>query len=106
MSKQPESRLQARIQKALRSEVGGYWVKIWGGPFQVAGTPDLIGSVYGFFFAFEVKTATGKASPLQLHTLELIRDAGACAEIVRSPDEAVQHVKDWLDKHAAGWNYT
>ena len=96
MTKQPESRLQSRIQKRLKEEVGGYWVKIWGGPFQVAGTPDLLGCVDGCFFAFEVKTKTGRPSQLQLHTLDLIRQQGGCAEIVTSPEEAIEHVTNWL----------
>ena len=96
MAKQPESRLQARIQNILRKQVGGYWVKIWGGPFQKAGVPDLLGCVDGCFFAFEVKTETGKATPLQLHTLDLIEQAGGCAHIVRSPEEAVNYVTSRL----------
>ena len=97
MAQQPESRLQARIQRALNKEVGGFWFKIWAGPFQRAGLPDIIGCTEGCFFGFEVKTQTGKPTKLQLHTLQLIRDAGGCAEIVRTPQQAVDYVTDWLD---------
>ena len=97
MAQQPESRLQTRIIRDLKNEVGGFWVKIWAGPFQKAGLPDILGCVDGYFFAFEVKTKTGKATELQLHTLQLITNAGGCARVVRSPEEAINHVVSWIN---------
>lgn len=96
MTVQPESRLQARIQKRLKNDVGGFWVKIWGGPFQQAGLPDLFGCVDGYFFGLEVKTPKGKPTALQLHMIEKIKQAGGGAAIVRSPDEAVEYVERFL----------
>lgn len=99
MSTKPESRLQRRIQQALRRDVGGFWFKVWGGPFQAAGLPDLIGCVEGLFFGFEVKTKTGKPSAIQLETLRAIRqDGGAVAKIITEPEEAVEYVKRALQK--------
>lgn len=94
MSTQPETRLQQRIQKRLKKEVGGWWFKVHGGPFQAAGIPDLIGCVEGLFFGFEVKTATGAPSEIQIFTLRAIRQkGGAVAKIVRTPEAAVAHVR-------------
>src|SRR6185436_10466167 len=94
MAKKAESRLQQRIQKALRKEVGGKWFKVHGSAFQEAGQPDIIGTVDGLFFGFEVKLPfTGKPSAIQLQTLADYRDAGAVACIVETPSQAVALVK-------------
>lgn len=99
MSTQPESRLQRRIKKALLKAVGGWWVKIHGGPFQQAGIPDLIGCVEGLFFALEVKTPTGDTSEIQRFTLKAIRkEGGAIAKVVITPEAAVECVEDALRK--------
>lgn len=93
MGKQPESRLQMRIRKALIDKVGGWWFKVAGGPFQAAGIPDIIGCTGGLFVALEVKTATGRPSPIQVETIRRIReDGGGAAAIVRSPEEALEFV--------------
>lgn len=94
MSKKAESRLQQRIQKSLRKEVGGKWFKVHGSAFQEAGQPDIIGTVDGLFFGFEIKLPiTGKPSELQLETLSEYRDEGAIACIVETPSQAVALVK-------------
>lgn len=94
MAKKPESRLQKKIQDRLRSEVGGWWFKVWGGPFTPAGIPDLIGCVEGLFFAFEVKrpVKSSKPSEAQIETIDRIVEAGGRAQIVRSPEEAINAV--------------
>ncbi|NLX82905.1 MAG: VRR-NUC domain-containing protein [Clostridiales bacterium] len=61
--------------------------KTHGGMYGTAGIPDIIACVEGRFFAFEVKTATGKATPLQKATLQKILASSGTAEIVRSVDE-------------------
>ena len=61
--------------------------KTHGGMYGTAGIPDIIACAKGRFFAFEVKTATGKATPLQKATLQKILASGGTAEIVRSVDE-------------------
>lgn len=94
MAKKAESRLQQKIKKDLRSEVGGKWFKVHGSGFQEAGQPDIIGSVEGFFFGFEVKVpCDGKPSELQLQTLEDWRNEGAVACIVESSSQAIALVK-------------
>lgn len=105
MAKQRETKLQVRIRKVLRKEVGGWWFKVWGGPFQQTGIPDIIGCVEGSFFAFEVKVPKGKsnkkgkASEIQLSTVEDIqKDGGGVALVIFSPDEAVHAVSKRLEK--------
>lgn len=61
--------------------------KTHGGMYGTAGIPDIIACVRGRFIAFEVKTATGKATSLQKATLQKILASGGTAEIVRSVDE-------------------
>ncbi len=97
--RQPEARLQRRIREALEKQVGGWWFKVHGGPFQQAGIPDLVGCVDGYFFAFEVKTDKGKPSPIQLHTIARIRTrGGACAHVVTTPQEAIDFVCQHLEQ--------
>lgn len=104
MSKQPESRLQKSIQDHLRKSVGGWWFKVWGGPFTPAGIPDLIGCVDGMFFALEVKLPKKSSKPLAIQ-LETIRDivmkGGGVATIVRSKEEAEAVVIEALARAAS-----
>ena len=94
MAKKPETRLQQRIQKKLKAEVGGKWFKVHGSAFQEAGQPDLIGCVDGRFFGFEVKIpGKGKVSAIQAETLKEWRREGGIACVVESPEEAVTLVK-------------
>lgn len=94
MVKKAESLRQAKIKKDLKSTVGGKWTKIHGGPFQEAGLPDLIGTVEGLFFGFEVKEPLeGAPSELQLETLAEYREAGAIACIVETSSQAIALVK-------------
>lgn len=61
--------------------------KTHGGMYGTAGIPDIIACVDGRFFAFEVKTTTGKATPLQETTIRKILASGGTAVVVRSVDE-------------------
>ena len=55
------------------------------------GSSDLIGILRpsGRFFAFEVKTATGKASREQDMFIDLVRTMGGIALVVRSAEDAM-----------------
>jgi hypothetical protein len=94
MAKKRESRRQLRIRRRLEKDVGGYWFKVWGGPFQKAGIPDLIGCVQGLFFGFEIKEPDGSSSELQEDERVEINEAGGCAAVVVEPDHAVKLVRD------------
>lgn len=100
MAKQPESRLQQAIQKAIRKKYPDVFMfKHWGGPFSPAGIPDLIICLRGHFVAFEVKLPKDQSKPsrIQLETIDDIRRAGGCARIVRSIDEALAWLEGVLD---------
>lgn len=98
MAKQGESRVQQRIRKQLKKEVGGWWVKIWGGPFQQSGIPDLIGCVEGMFFAFEVKRPEGKTSAIQISTMEdIIELGGGVTFVVTNAHEAIAAVMERME---------
>lgn len=99
MAKKPESRLQRRIRDRLEKEVGGWWFKVWGGPFQAAGIPDLLGCVDGIFFAFEVKMPGETPSELQkLVMRDMKRKGGAVVAVVETPEEALEIVREHLRK--------
>lgn len=100
MSKKRESRLQRRIRKKLEEDVGGWWFKVHGGPFQEPGIPDLVGCVQGLLFGFEVKRPDDNkgASDIQWETIGDIRKAGGCSMIITSPASAVRAVKKHLEK--------
>lgn len=97
MAKQPETRLQQAIQKAIRKKYPDVFLfKHWGGPFSPAGIPDLIICLCGHFIAFEVKLPhdRSKTSKIQDETLLDIRKAGGCACVVRSVEEALAQIEE------------
>lgn len=75
------------ILKYLRTVPNCFAWKEHGGMYGTAGIPDIIACVDGRFYAFEVKTATGKPTVLQEATIQKIRNAKGQAFIVRSVDE-------------------
>lgn len=82
---------------ALRSR-GGFWFKTHGGPFQLAGLPDILGCYRGRFIAFEVKRdATGKPTPLQAYYLKKIRAAGGVATLIFTTEQALARL-DRIDE--------
>ncbi len=97
MTKKPESRLQLRIRHELEHQVGGFWFKTHGGPYQDSGLPDLIGCRGGLFFGFEVKTPDGEPTKLQLETIKKIQmNGGGIAQVIVSPEEAILVVRQAL----------
>lgn len=93
MAKQKEGKLSANICKTLRKKVGGWWQKIWQGPFSSAGIPDILGCVDGQFYAFETKRGRNELEPIQVETIKRLRAAGAVACEVRSVAEAIAIVE-------------
>ena len=82
-----ESDIVTAILRYLRTVPGCFAWKTHGGMYGTSGIPDIIACVEGRFFAFEVKTATGKATLLQEATIRKILAAGGTAAVVRSADE-------------------
>jgi hypothetical protein len=104
MSTKPETRLQRKIRKGLKRNVGGWWVKIHGGPFQAAGIPDLLGCVEGQFFALEVKRPddTKGATEIQERVMKQIRTKGKGVScVIESLEEAIHVVRSSLRKTKA-----
>lgn len=85
-----ENAIIKSIRKKLKKEYGtDLWIfKSHGGPDQVRGLPDLIGTYRGAFVAMEVKKPGGQATDLQAFTMQQIRAAGGFATVIHSFDEA------------------
>ena len=82
-----EKDIVANILRFLKNVPCCFAWKTHGGVYGTAGIPDIIACVDGRFFAFEVKTASGKTTPLQQATIRKILAAGGTALVVRSVDE-------------------
>ena len=82
------------ILRFLKAVPGCFAWKIHGGVYGTAGIPDIIACVDGRFFAFEVKAASGKATPLQQATIRKILAAGGTALVARSVDEVRDALRD------------
>ena len=82
-----EASIVNAIQRFLKTVPRCFTWKTHGGVYGTAGIPDIIACVRGRFFAFEVKTASGKATALQETTIRKILAAGGTAAVVRSADE-------------------
>lgn len=53
----------------------------------IKGMPDILAVKSGNFYAIEVKTMTGKTSPEQKATIEMLKKYGTIAFVARSLDE-------------------
>ena len=82
-----EKDIVAAIMRHLKSVPMCFAWKEHGGMYGTAGVPDIIACIGGRFYAFEVKTATGKTTALQNATIRKILACGGMAVVVRSVDE-------------------
>ena len=89
-----EKDIVAAIMRLLKRTPRCFAWKEHGGMYGSAGIPDVICCVDGRFFAFEVKTASGKATPLQQATVRKILAAGGTALVARSVDEVRDALRD------------
>lgn len=89
-----EKDIVAGILRFLKTVPGCFAWKTHGGVYGTAGIPDIIACVDGRFFAFEVKTASGKTTPLQQATIRKILAAGGTALVARSVDEVRDALRD------------
>ena len=99
MASKPETRLRAKIVKAVEKEFGDdVYIKHPHGSMYSAGLPDLIGCLEGTFFALEVKTPENRSGATKLQQLHLdqIETAGGVAAVVRSVDEAINALESIL----------
>lgn len=95
---QSEEAIVKKIRKALQGSVGGFWFKVHGGPFQMAGLPDLLGCVQGRFIGIEVKRPSRmtNVSPIQQRMIQKINLNGGLAFVSCDPDTAVEEVNRFL----------
>ena len=87
------------IMKYLKTVPRCFAWKEHGGMYGTAGIPDIIACVDGRFYAFEVKTETGKPTKLQEATIRKILKAGGVAVIVRSVNEVQAVIEAPCDEH-------
>ena len=80
-----EKLFENKIKKYL-TDLGAYHIKNFGCAFTRAGVPDLSVCLNGQFIAIEVKASKGKPSPLQIHNLIKIHEAGGYALLVYPKD--------------------
>jgi hypothetical protein len=97
MARQPETRLQRKIQKAIRIEWPGSYVrKIHVSEYQSGGIADLLCCVLGYFFAIEVKIPGEEREELQVREAEEVLRAGGVSFQATSVGEAIRGIKDGL----------
>lgn len=98
---QPESKLSRKIMDALRLE-GYFCFKVHGSEFMMAGLPDIVVCAEGRFIGLETKLPTTRenVSPRQRYVHTQIQHAGGTAEVVCSPQEALDIVKAVLGESA------
>lgn len=84
-----ETQVKIKIIKHLKKNYPGIWYWKISDKFY-SGIPDLLVIYKGRHIFFELKTVKGKATKLQLYTIEQIRQAGGEAYVVRTPKEVDQ----------------
>ena len=95
MAIQPESRLQRKIQDAIKIK-GWFCFKVHGSEFMMAGLPDLIVCADGLFIGLEVKlpSTRNNTSARQDYVHGLIQAAGGTAVVVCSVEEAIAAIEE------------
>lgn len=103
-----ETGLVKAIHLAVKAAFPNAWImKVHGGQMQVPGIPDLLIVVDGVLIGAEAKFqragesaehARGRATPIQLNQIAKLRAAGAVADVVLSPDETLDLIRQALDQ--------
>lgn len=91
-----ENDIVKAILKYLKTVPHCFAWKEHGGMYGTAGIPDIIACIDGGFYAFEVKTDTGKTTALQDATIRKIKNCGGYAGIVRSVEDVKRILTDTL----------
>lgn len=96
---QAESQLSRKIMAALRAR-GIFCFKVHGGPTMMAGLPDIVACVDGYFFGFETKmpSTRNNTSPRQDYVHSMIRQANGQAHVVCSAKEALAIIDEFFLK--------
>lgn len=95
---QAESKLSRLIMTALRLE-GWFCFKVHGSEHMMAGLPDIIVCAEGFFIGLETKMPAKRhnTSGRQDFVHGEIREAGGCAAVVCSAEEALSVVRAYIE---------
>ena len=91
-----ETKIVKQILKHLNRIDGARAVKVHGGPYSIAGEPDVDCVINGQSFKIEVKYPGEEPTKLQLKRLQMWREAGAVAEWVTSLDEVKKIIKPFI----------
>lgn len=87
--------------KQFLKDEGCYFVKHFANAFTKSGIPDLLVCCNGYFVGVEIKATNGKPSPLQIHNLKQIEEAGGYAVLLYPQDfEEFKKIIKFLNK---GW---
>lgn len=71
-----EKNFENKVKKYLE-EKGCWYIKYWAGAsYTKTGVPDILVCCNGYFLGVELKAPNGKPSPLQIHNLKKIDEAG------------------------------
>jgi hypothetical protein len=71
-----EKNFENKVKDFLK-EQGCWFIKYWGGgQFTKEGIPDILCCCDGHFLGIEIKAPKGRPSPLQIHNLKKIDEAG------------------------------
>jgi len=92
-----EKDIVSAILGYLKSVPDCFAWKEHGGMYGTAGIPDIIACINGRFFAFEVKTPSGKLTRIQQVTIDKICSAGGQAYKVTSLIEVKNILKNLED---------
>jgi hypothetical protein len=93
MAKQAESRLVAAIRTALEADGWLSW-KNHGGPYSLAGLPDVMAVRSGQLLAVEVKVPGNKPTAVQLRLLERLAAKGAIVVVAYSVPEVLSAIEE------------
>lgn len=76
-----EKNFENRVKRFLDSE-GCWYVKFFANQFTKSGIPDLLVCCNGRFLGVELKGPKGRPSPLQLHHIANIEEAGGIGMVL------------------------
>lgn len=97
----PDVAWAARINSGAM-KMGGRYIK-----FGFTGCSDVVGQMKatfgGAFLAIETKSPKKYATPEQREFLKKVTDAGGCAGVVRSVDDAKKLIDDWVFRFRVLW---
>lgn len=76
-----EKIFETKIKKYIEGS-GGWQVKFFANKYTRVGVPDILACINGYFVGIEVKSSSGSATNIQLHTINTIREAGGFAFVL------------------------